>query len=162
MKYLLKSLMCVAALAIAGAAEAHTDICAKSPEAKWGCFWTKGVVNDSADAGDVITLEGHGGYILDVEPKALRTLIGAGGKYIPGDYEFCPFSPRLHIPAGVYNLEWRYYGCIESFKNVTVIDLAEIDMRKPGAEKELERRICSLVDCSRPGFSDFRTQKSVP
>jgi hypothetical protein len=150
MKWLITFAICLAT--IVAPADAKPFLCAKSPEAKWGCFWTKGVVNDSADAGDVISLQENGGYILDEEPDSLHKLIGEGSTYIVGDYLFCPFSPRLHEPSGLENLDWWYYGCVEDFKNTTVIRMVDIH----ASPEALEKRVCALVDCSRPGFSAFR------
>ena len=155
----LASLLC---LAVAMSTAIARDFkCEKSPEAKWGCFWTKGIVLDSADAGYVIALPQKGrGYILDEMPDSLQRKFVEPSMYVVGDYKFCPFPPRLHEPAGIYNLEWRYYGCVDAYKGVTVIRLAEIDMRRPEAEKELSDRVCSLVDCDRD-FRDFRAEEKA-
>jgi hypothetical protein len=147
----------VTALSATGAAAQN---CAKNPEAKWGCFWTKGIVNESADAGDVLSLEDHGLYNLDIVPDSLDVLLrGKVGddlltmQYVVGDFEFCPFAPRLHGPAGVHNLEWRFFGCIESFKDVTVVDARK-------GPKAAAERVCTLVDCSRPGFLPWRSPEN--
>jgi len=144
MRFLLALLLCCASNVVIAADE---HVCMKNPLAKWGCSWTKGVVNDSVDAGDVISIENdRQSYILDVEPDDLHDMIGEGGKYIPGEYLFCRFPPRVHQGSGE---EWSY-GCVESFKNVTVIAWGGLSVQALG------ERVCRLVDCSKPGFAAFR------
>jgi hypothetical protein len=141
-------LMTACVIAMTSVAHAKPPLCAKSQKAKWGCAWTKGIFNDSADAGDVITVEGRPElYNLDNAPDALERLIGQGSTYIVGDYLFCPYSPRVFKPSG----DLRSYGCVEDFKNTTVIRMIDIQ----ASPQELAKRVCALVDCSRPGFSDF-------
>lgn len=150
MTKVLASLLC---LTVAMSTAIARDFkCEKAPEAKWGCFWTKGIVLDSADAGYVIALpRGGKAYILEEMPDSLHNRFVRNNMYIVGDYKFCPFPPRLHEPNGVYNLDWRYYGCVEAYKGVTDID---------GANR-LSERVCSLVDCNRE-FRDFRAEEKAP
>lgn len=147
-------LMCAVTCGLSHALAADTTekVCVKSPEAIWGCFWTKGVLTQSADAGIVVTVQETGSYILDSVPDGIFSLLlpkrdsDGSVRYVAGDYLFCPFSPRMHRSADPQVFEWRDYGCVEEFRNATAV---------PSSDKQWSVRICRLVDCTRPGFSEF-------